>query len=388
MDTHAPDEGSGTQLAAEARLLVLATAVRPSPDARQEATAIVRRLRSSLNWPYFQDQALRHRVAALVGRNFQRWGLFDDATGRVPNRELYRAVHLFHAARNRALLAEAADILAALDGLREDVLLRKGAHLLPLLYGDPGLRPMADIDLLVRPAAAGRVADVLRARGYTTGNLLPDRSAIVPQSRRIELFWRLHTNNLPTLHRLVRDDPYVEAVSVDIVTGLFLPGSGLDLPVQGLFDRAGEFDLPTGPPARGMDPIDLLIDVCSHLFKESTTLRYLHVGKHQRLIQYCDAARLLVSGRVPPDGVLRRVDRYGIAPPVYFALAHLDMLYPGTVDDGLLAGLALSVPDPPRFLRSYGQLELAEPLLWEEDFLARTFAERPRIRLPANPSLV
>jgi hypothetical protein len=268
------------------------------------------------------------------------------------------------------------------------VLLRKGAHLLPLLYRDPGLRPMADIDLLVRPGAAGDVAEILRGRGYTTGNLLPDRSAIIAQSRRVELFWHLHTNNLPTLHRLVPDNPYVEAISVDLVTGLFLPGAGYHIPVGDLFGRAVDIELATGCRAPAMDVTDLLIDICAHLFKESTTLRYLHVGKHQRLIQYLDLAGLLGHPDLRPDLVLERVDRYGVGPPVYFALAHLDLLYPGLVPEHLIAGLRPAVPDPPRFLRSYGQLELPEPLLWADDFLTRMFAERPRLELPPNPSLV
>jgi Uncharacterised nucleotidyltransferase len=372
----------------EVRLLALAAWLSPPPDAAAAATELLAGSQVSMNWPYLQDQAMRHRITALLGRNFERWGLFGDHDARVPNRDLYRAVHLFHRERNEALLAEIADLMAALGSRRADVLLRKGAHLVPLLYRDPGLRPMSDIDMLVRPDAAGEVAEILRGRGYAAGRLLPDRSAIVAQPRRVQLFWRLHTNNLPTLHRLVPGNPYVEAMSVDLVTGLFLPGSGFQIPVEDLFARAADIELPTGHRASTMDPTDLLIDVCAHLYKESTTLRYLHVGKHQRLIQYCDLAGLLAHPGVRPDAILERVDRYGIGPPVYFACAHLDLLYPGLVPDRLLAGLRPTVQDPPRFLRSYGQLELPEPLLWEDDFLTRTFAERPRLELPPNPSLV
>lgn len=373
---------------AEVRLLTLAAWLSPPPDAAAEATELLAKSQASMNWPYLQDQAMRHRVTALLGRNFQRWGLFDNPDARVPNRDLYRAVHLFHGERNRALLAEVADLMAALGPLRTDVLLRKGAHLLPSLYRDPGLRPMADIDLLVRKGAAGDIAEILRGRGYATGQLLPDRSAVVAQSRRVELFWHLHTNNLPTLHRIVPGNPYLESISVDLVTGLFLPGTGYHIPVDDLFDRAADVELPAGPHASTMDMTDLLIDICAHLYKESTTLRYLHVGKHQRLIQYCDVAALLGHPEVRPDAITERVDRYGVGPPVYFALAHLDLLHPGLVPEHLLAGLRSTVADPSRFLRSYGQLELPEPLLWTDDFLTRTFAERPRLELPPNPSLV
>jgi Uncharacterised nucleotidyltransferase len=341
-----------------------------------------------MSWPHVQDQALRHRVTSLLGRNFERWGMFDDQGPRVPNRDFYRAVGLFHSERNRAILAEMDELVGALDNYRDDVLLRKGAYLVPLVYGDPGLRPMVDIDLLVRPEVARDVARVLAERGYRTDMVGADRRSTKPLTRYIEVFWRMHTNNAPVVSRIVADNPYVEVFAVDVVTALFPPRSQYRLPVADIFDRSGDFRLPSGRAARVMDHVDLLIDLCCHLFKESTTVRYLHRGKHQRLIQYCDIAEVLATGPVCHDELLERAGRYAIAGPIYFALAHLALLHPAAVPSDVLSHLASQVPQPERFLRSYGQVEADEPLVWQDDFMTRMFAERPHLVLPPNRSPV
>ena len=48
-------------------------------------------------------------------------------------------------------------------------LVLKGAALAHLVYGDPRLRPMRDVDLLIRKADAGRALDVLMRCGFRPG---------------------------------------------------------------------------------------------------------------------------------------------------------------------------------------------------------------------------
>ena len=51
----------------EVRLLVLAARLSPPPDAQFAATEILTNSQASMNWPYLQDQAMRHRITALLG---------------------------------------------------------------------------------------------------------------------------------------------------------------------------------------------------------------------------------------------------------------------------------------------------------------------------------
>jgi hypothetical protein len=76
-------------------------------------------------------------------------------------RRLYRAT----LARNVVALARVAELLdaAAADGV--ELLPIKGALFADALWGDPGLRPMADVDLLVRPAQLDAAVRALEACG-------------------------------------------------------------------------------------------------------------------------------------------------------------------------------------------------------------------------------
>jgi hypothetical protein len=68
--------------------------------------------------------------------------------------------------RNGRLLRGAADALAALRAADVDALALKGVPLLVQYYRDAGLRPMTDVDLMVRPAAVPRALAALRAAGW------------------------------------------------------------------------------------------------------------------------------------------------------------------------------------------------------------------------------
>ncbi len=61
---------------------------------------------------------------------------------------------------------DAAPVLGALREGAVSVLLLKGAALVAAHYGDPGLRPMADLDVMVKEEDAERAIAILRGRGY------------------------------------------------------------------------------------------------------------------------------------------------------------------------------------------------------------------------------
>ena len=63
-------------------------------------------------------------------------------------------------------------IAEAFERAGVDVMVLKGAALLLCLYDHPGLRPMCDVDLLIRPADADRAERLLGTLGYHRGRSL------------------------------------------------------------------------------------------------------------------------------------------------------------------------------------------------------------------------
>ncbi len=73
------------------------------------------------------------------------------------------------AAQQLHMTHELSKLLAAFNDAGVPVMLLKGAALTLCLYDEAGLRPMSDVDLLVRPADVARAATVLRQAGCRRG---------------------------------------------------------------------------------------------------------------------------------------------------------------------------------------------------------------------------
>lgn len=369
----------------EAELLLLMARQDPSAHALARAAELASQ-DVDLDWARFLSLAVQHRVARLAG-----WHAASLRAAAAPAETGTAALALLHdtyiagAARSSEVKAELTRILTACAGLH--VAIRKGAHLAFHVYRQPGVRPMDDFDLLVSREHAADVVAALSGLGYREGQPRPD-GGIEPLSRRQRIFWRLHGSDLPTLSRAA-DGPFVPGFSVDISVELALPGKGFRVPVAEFLDRARPSSI-GGAPCLVLAPEDAAVDLCLHLYKNSTSLRFMALGKHRRLLKYVDIGELVASlaGAFEWQAVLDRAEAMGIAGPVYYALAHLEELFPGTVPAPALDNLAGTLNDPAAFLQQYGQWDLAEPLSWQLPFAARFFDSAADSELPQSRSLV
>ncbi|WP_254457970.1 nucleotidyltransferase family protein [Xanthomonas sacchari] len=138
--------GRGLRLTTETLAHELARPGAPMPDW------------SALHWQLAAAAAVAHGVAPLLGQRSQWpdpcWRAFLDA-----QRE-----HVAHRYQRIAALLQRIDALARTAGLA--IVPLKGAALHAQGLYRPGDRPMADIDLLVRPEEAERAATLLGALGY------------------------------------------------------------------------------------------------------------------------------------------------------------------------------------------------------------------------------
>ncbi|AGY58402.1 nucleotidyltransferase domain-containing protein [Gloeobacter kilaueensis] len=103
-----------------------------------------------------------------------------------------------NACRNALLFAALADILQALAGAQVEVIVLKGAALAERLYGDIAVRPMQDLDLLIRPAALPVARQVLKALHFA------------PTRTEIATGFNAAFRNEESLHRRGLVDVYVD----------------------------------------------------------------------------------------------------------------------------------------------------------------------------------
>ncbi|GAB4437011.1 MAG: hypothetical protein Kow0031_18830 [Anaerolineae bacterium] len=205
-------------------------------DLKRAAAAIT-------DWPALLARAERHGLAPLLYRHLRGAGAkLPPQTGH----EL-RGLVLRHRHANRVRGQILAEIYAACRARGIELLLLKGVALAHLIYPQPGLRPMRDVDLLVKPADAAPTQDILGKLGFSAPHNYPAGKAshhhLAAATRQVEGF----------------------SVSVEVHHNVFMEESRPSLAWDELTAPPLEFSLPDGTPARTLGGEDTLWHLCHHV---------------------------------------------------------------------------------------------------------------------------
>jgi hypothetical protein len=140
----------------------------------------------------------------------------------APIKEQLQARAIQHSHANRVRAKTLAEVLAAFQTARIDALVLKGAALAHLVYPQPGLRSMRDVDLLVSRSQARQAQSLLAELGFNAP--LPGHS--------------LPAKHLPNAQREVEGLP----VSIELHHNLYADGdSGTEL--EALYSAAVPFNV-------------------------------------------------------------------------------------------------------------------------------------------------
>ncbi|MET0550958.1 MAG: nucleotidyltransferase family protein [Xanthomonas sp.] len=277
--------GRGLRLATETLAQELARPGAPMPDW------------SGLHWQLAAAAAVAHGVAPLLSQRSQwpdrAWRTFLDG-----QRE-----HVAHRYQRIAALLQRIDALAQTAGLA--IVPLKGAALHALGLYRPGDRPMADIDLLVRPEDAERAATLLGALGYV---------AEFAQWKH-QTFRPANAQAVPALGEH-RDTPINIELHVRIQERL--PLRAVDLGVR-ILPRDGTPGL-NPYPSNGALMSHLLLHAAGGLCSRSLRLMHLH-----------DLALLAPRMRASDWQVLTGADAWWAWPPLRLMLRYYRAAIPSAV---------------------------------------------------------
>jgi hypothetical protein len=101
-----------------------------------------------------------HRLMPPLSKALTAGGIDDPELPRL------KGVYQFSWYRNQLLFTDGAALVGALDTAGVSTLLLRGAAMVVAYHGDAGVRPMNDIDVLVREAEMGRARRVAEAEGW------------------------------------------------------------------------------------------------------------------------------------------------------------------------------------------------------------------------------
>ncbi len=268
-----------------------------------------------------------------------------------------REIYLNSAARNIRLYSELSKVLKSLKDADISVIPLKGAYLAEVIYGDTALRPMNDIDLMVRQEDFRKTIELLTSKGYRAeGNTKPEdvfsvRQHYPPLRRKggisIEVHWTLIKPKLnglimpphPALSRQGRGDNVISQHA-----------AGHHWIAEGIWHRTKP-GVVANVEILVLSPEDLIIHLCIHAA--------LHHGLEGQLRSLFDVARTVrcYKNEISWPLVCNLTKSWGAERSVYLAMM-------------LAAGYAgLSVPeDPLAMIRPEGNLSgivpIAERLLF------------------------
>jgi hypothetical protein len=355
-------------LPVEAQLVHALSAVRWSAAIQQAAHETI--ANNTVDWLTVMDQALRLRVMALIGRNVTRYRAWvdDDGVPVMPNSWIYATAYDANRHRNQRLFDEAASLFCALnrDGIRYAI--RKGPALCARVYDDAGIRPMSDVDILIEPDQLDEVSAILTDHGYAQGTIAANGRTVTPFQRETRVFWSMHlTNALPFLKP--SSDPHVGSYAIDLCLNLLQKRSAGSIDTASVLKRATRARI-CGEDAYALHPVDNMLDLCLHLYKEATSYLSIQRGRDLSLMRFIDVAESARLMTVDERAALVDASHSaGTLNEIYYALYHTAILYPSAIDDSILSQLK---PEDVTYLDQYGSLE-GRVQRWRRPFLQRLF---------------
>ena len=295
----------------------------------REALDIVQRRaeRDDVDWNALLQLSRREGVAALLYHTTGNRGLLPTST-----EEKLRVDYLTTAARNMRLFYQLEGILKHLAEHRIPVILLKGAALAKEVYPTIAVRPMNDVDVLVREGDVPPTLRTLNAMGYET---------VAPTAYRCEVTAR---------------KPGSEKSPVEVHWSLFVSFYYQQrIPMDWLWETTKQIEMGK-TTASVLGPEAQLLHLCGHLHLH-------HGGDESRLLWLHDVAALLVryEDQIDWADLLNRCQQYDLVLPVRRTLRCM-------VNEW-------RAPIPPRALQSFLEMEASQR---EKRVLARlTETESP-----------
>ena len=269
-------------------------------------------------WQIWLKQAQRHGLAGLI-----YWQWRDAPPPNVPSQIIsaLRQTYLTTFARNTILFQELERILQISSEQNLSVILLKGAVFAHSLYGDIGMRPMSDLDILLHKddletgVAAllqlGYYEPVLHQREMLKKEVAHDihLRQVDPPQVDVEVHWLL-----------VAGEGFRQKVDMNWFWSEALPHEGRQSNVYVLSPTAN------------------LLYLCVHL-------AYQHGMGMAGLLWYLDIARYLVKygGQVDWEKLIRQAEFAQWSAAVYYTLVALQEKFGTTLPEGVLEKLKANI---------------------------------------------
>ena len=227
------------------------------------------------------------------------------------NREFRNSLqnaYLQNVARNESFFHCLRLLSSALEEHKTKYAMLKGAMLCG--FYPRGYRTSNDIDLLVAPENVSVIGQALSEAGFRQGHIR--NGAFTPATRREIIDSKM--NRGETIPYILEVDlPFMHYLEVDINFSLDYKNSNPSI-IRQMLQRAIDYRITNDIRIRTLEQTDFFIHLCSHLYKEATTLPWVKMNRDLTLYKFCDIyLELCVFCNTDIDKVFERAKELDIA---------------------------------------------------------------------------
>lgn len=333
---------------------------------------------------YFDDSVLDYATPNVLGHLFFNrmaavaYGVLKthDLLGNI-NREFrtsIRGAYVQNIERNKSYFSCLKYVSELLSDVKAKYAFLKGA-LLCYIY-PKGYRTSNDIDILVAPEDVSLIGEILLENGFIQGNIKND--VFIPATRKEIIESKMmRGETVPYIKKV--DLPGLKYVEIDINFSLDYKTNEDTILYEVLnntvYKEIDDFRIKT------LNDFDFIIHLCSHLYKEATTLPWIKMKRDMSLYKYCDIYMLLDSMTDVEKNILyERSTNLGLDKILGFAIIQVSELFE-TEEDSLYLLSKKSFADDENFLHKVIAPSDKQILQYREKNLINRFFENDRLSL-------
>jgi hypothetical protein len=216
--------------------------------------------RSCQFWNTLAHEAEQHGVAPLIEPMIAALSRHAPEAIDEDSRLTFAALAARHRHAAAAREMSIDRLLPAFSADGVPVLLLKGSALAHLIYGNPALRPMADIDVLIDPADTERATAIARSLGYR--------------------FASRHGSRFEgTMHHLPEATTEASGfrIALEIHLDTMSPNQASSLTFAKLTAKPQRVRRGAGPDGMALGHTDMLRHLCRHAFEPARRVRLIHL---------------------------------------------------------------------------------------------------------------
>lgn len=365
-------------LSNEQRLLLLSSRIQLN---EQEEESIRALLKDGIDMPKLIGLASRHKVLQLITPHLIR--LDDEKNMTTTYKFLLHYHYIGNRQKNVERFKEFNRLLQTFRNAKLKAVPLKGAILTPLVYKDYGLRMMSDLDFLIHPDDRKNASSLLKKEGFIIGKYDWAADQEIPIEREEEMMWRINAGNLYS-HIKRSGEDFLKVHRVDFSYDVELKKNYEA--TNALLDAAEEKPF-FQTDVYLLQPLDFLIHLAFHLYKEATNVQYVYLHADLNLIKFCDVREYVMfaeeQNQLDWHALQERAKELGAEKVLFYTFTFLDLLYQTNYIDELKQ---LDMSDQ-SFLEAYGENDFGSSKIWKKSFVERFFSLDNRDELEEEPAI-